>query len=65
MTSAVFRDEAEMLHALVHAESVSSLIPTQDVRDVLVLFCGDQASFAARGPHWTAESTPEFGTKMH
>lgn len=65
MTSAVFRDEAEMLHALVHAESVSSLIPTQGVRDVLVMFCGDQASLAARGPHWTAESTPEFGAKMH
>lgn len=65
MTEAVFRDEAEMLHALVHAESVPSLVPAQDVRDVLVLFCGDQASFAARGPHWTAKSPPEFGTKLH
>lgn len=65
MTEEVFRDEAEMLHALVHAESVPSLIPGQDVRDVLVLYCRDQASLKTSKPYWPADGTPQVGTKMH
>lgn len=65
MTEEVFRDEAEMLHALVHAEAVPSLIPGQDVHDVMVLYCRDQASLKTSMPYWLADSTPQFGTKMH
>lgn len=65
MTEEVFRDEAEMLHALVHAEAVPSLIPGQDVHDVMVLYCRDQASLKTSMPYWPADSTPQFGTKMH
>lgn len=65
MTKEVFRDEAEMLHALVHSESVPSLIPGLDVRDVMVLYCRDQASLKASKSYWPTDSTAQFGTKMH
>lgn len=65
MSEEVFRDEAEMLHALVHSESVPSLIPAQNVRDVVVLFCRDQASLKASKSYWPTDSTAQFGTKMH
>lgn len=65
MTDEVFRDEASMLFALAHAPTVPSLVPAQEVRDVIVLFCSDTAALAAMDPNSTAEGHEHLGSKMH
>lgn len=65
MTDEVFRDEASMLFALAHAQTVPSLIPAQEVRDVIVLFCGDTAALAAMDGQSTAEGHQHLASKMH
>lgn len=65
MTEEVFRDEAAMLFAFAHAPSMPSLIPAQDVRDVIVLFCGDTAALAAMAPSSTTERHQHLNSKMH
>lgn len=65
MTEDVFQDESDMLFALVHSQSVPSLISGHNVNDVLVLFCADPASLAARNVPPVTEGHQGFNAKMH
>lgn len=65
MTDAVLHDEAEMVFSLVHAPSMPSLTPGQDVRDVLVLFCGDLALPAGQDSPLSSSSRQNSSTPVH
>lgn len=65
MTEAVFDDEAQLLFSLVQTQTMRTLIPGQEVHDVIVIYCGNPVPLRAKNQKSAQESDQHFSAKMH
>lgn len=65
MTEAVLKDEAQLLFSLVQPKGMRTLIPDQQVQDVIVIYCVDPAPLGAKDSKLARKSHQRFSAKVH